>query len=274
MIQSRAMLATLSISQWTARKQDKKVSREVESSHGAHDAGKYNKLLVNKSLLEPLSKLAGQVREYHYFNTLAWADSGARLLPSQLFMDYVGKIRGFKEQFGKLVKQLQADYPSEVATARSRLGTMYDPADYPAAWELSDRFGITVEFMPVPDGKDFRVDVADEMQDELRTSVTQAVAARQADAVKATYTRVQEVVSKIQARLSVHDAVFKDSLIENARDLCIVLSALNITDDPKIVEVQEAIERHLLVDPESLRRDSVYRRRVADKAQGILAMLP
>ena len=39
MIQSRAMLANLSISQWTARKYDKSVSSEVEKAHAAHDAG-------------------------------------------------------------------------------------------------------------------------------------------------------------------------------------------------------------------------------------------
>ena len=79
---------------------------------------------------------------------------------------------------------------------------------------------------------------------------------------------------KIQVRLSIPDAIFKDSLIDNARDLCTVLNALNITDDPKITEIKDAIERHLLVDPNVLRNNSVYRSSVANKAQGILAMLP
>lgn len=274
MIQSKAMLATLSISAWTARKQDKKVSAEIEAAHSAHDAGRFNKLLINKALLDPITKLAGQVREYHYFNTLAWADSGARLLPTKLFIAYSAEIRKFKDQFSKLVLDFKADYPAEVQAARARLGTMYRPEDYPEAWQLDDRFSINLEFTPVPDAQDFRVDVSAEAQDELRASVTQAVALRQAEAVKATFVRVRDVVSKIADRLSKDDPIFKDTLITNAEDLCTVLDALNITSDPQITQVREAILTHLLVSPSELRANQLLRKRVARMASEILATLP
>lgn len=274
MIQSRAMLATLSISAWTARKQDKKVSAEVEKAHSAHDAGRYNKLLVNKTLLDPINKLISKIREYHYSMTLPWADSGARLLPSKLFMDYTTAFRGFKDEFSKHVKELQIAYPAEVQAARNRLGTMYEPEDYPQAWELDGRFGINLEFTPVPDAHDFRVDVSLEAQDELRASVTQAVADRQAAAVKATYTRVREVVSKIAERLSIPDAIFKDTLITHARDLSAVLEALNITNDKTLTDVQRAIERDLVVSMSMLRTNPPFRQSVARKANEILALLP
>ena len=274
MIQSRAMLATLSISLWTARKQDKKVSSEVEAAHGAHDAGRYNKDLVNKALLEPIKQLAGRIREYHYFNTLAWADSGARLLPSKLFVDYAANIRKFKDQFAQLVKEMQASYPAEVQAARNRLGSMYEPDDYPDVYDLREKFGVTIEFSPVPSAQDFRVDVSEEMQTELRESVTQAVAQRQAQAVKATYARVVDVVSKISIRLSEDSPVFKDTLISNAEDLCTVLDALNITDDPQITAVRDAIQHNLIVEPGELRHSQMLRHRVSERAKEVLAMLP
>lgn len=273
MIQSRAMLAQLSISQWTARKQDKKVSAEVEAQHGAHDAGKYNKLLVNKALLDPISKLAAKVRDYHYSVTLPWSDAGA-LLPSTLFMDYTAKMRGFRNEFQAAVNTMVNQYPNEVQAARVRLGTMYNPGDYPEAWQLKDRFSINLEFTPVPDAQDFRVDVSNEAQDELRASVKQSVADRQADAVKATFARVRDVVSKIAERLSVDDSIFKDTLIYNARDLCLVLKALNITDDPALDAVHAEIYNHLLKHPDAIRRDPVLRREVANKAAEILLTLP
>lgn len=273
MIQSRAMLAQLSISQWTARKQDKSITSEIEKIHAAHDAGKFNKLLVNKNLLDPISKIAAKVREYHYSVTLPWSDAGA-LLPSPLFNDYTIKMRGFKNDFKKAVDTMIGQYPAEVQSARVRLGTMYNPGDYPEAWELNDRFSINVEFLPVPDAQDFRVDVSNDAQDELRASVKASVAERQADAVKATYARIHDVVSKIAARLSVDDAIFKDSLINNAKDLCLVLKALNITDDPGITTVHAEIFDHLLVHPDALRRDPALRRQTADKAAEILKTLP
>ncbi|CAM5998721.1 unnamed protein product [Sphagnum balticum] len=43
---TRAMLASLRISSWSARKYDKRVTEETNRSHGADsDAGRYNKML-------------------------------------------------------------------------------------------------------------------------------------------------------------------------------------------------------------------------------------
>lgn len=272
-IQTRAMLAQLSISQWTARKQDKTVTAEVEKSHAAHDAGKFNKLLVNRGLLEPISKIAGKVREYHYKMTLPWNANGAWLLPSAVFMEYTAQIRAFKAEFERAVRDMLVQYPNEVQAARNRLGTMYDPGDYPEPWALQDKFSIDVEFSPMPDAKDFRVDVSNEALDELRSSVTSAVADRQAQAVKACYARIQDVVSKIYERLSVPDAIFKDSLITNAIELCAVLDGLNITDDPGITSVCAEIRKNLLLPPSMLRSRPDIRAAAALAAQNILQKL-
>lgn len=272
MIQNRAMLARLSISQWTARKHDKTVSAEVEKAHSAHDAGRYNKLLVNKVLLDPISKLAGSIRTYHYSQTLPWNDGGDRLLPSALFMEYTAEIRKFKADYQTLVRTLVAAYPNEVQAARNRLGTMYNPDDYPEPHELHNRFDIAVEFIPVPDAKDFRVDVSEEAAQEIREQITASVNDRQTQAVKDCYRRVRDVVSKLYERLSIEDAVFKDSLISNARDLMAVLPSLNITQDPELDGLHTEISA-LLVSPQTLRHDPVARKATADAADAILSRL-
>ncbi len=268
------MLATLSISQWTARKQDAKVTREVESTHNAHDSGKFNKALVAKSLLEPINKLVARIRESHYFNTYSWADSGARLLPNALFMDYSAMMRQYKTQFSMLVTDMLASYPTEVQAARNRLGTMYDPGDYPDPDDLAKRFAIKLEFTPIPAAEDFRVDLPAEAQDELRASVTQAVADRQADAVKACYSRIFDVVSKIEERLSDPDAIFKDSLITNAVELCRILDALNLTDDIGIWHIIREMRGKLLMPPSVLRTRLDIRALTAQAARDILKGIP
>lgn len=274
MIQSRAMLAQVSISQWTARKYDKNVSKDVERAAGAHDAGRFNKLLVNKALLDPIAKLAGEVRQYHYSVTLPWSDNGARLLPSKLFMEFTTKMRDYRTRFGALVSDLVTHYPTEVQAARNRLGTMYDPTDYPDVKDLYAKFDLGVEFVPVPDARDFRVDVGEEAADEIRASITASVEARQAEAVKECYRRVRDVVGKIHERLSDKDAIFKDSLIENARDLMSILPGLNITDDPVLKDLHAEISELLVVTPKTLRNNPRARKATADAADAILAKVP
>ena len=187
-------------------------------------------------------------------------------------MDYTTEIRKFKAQYQALVNDLVAAYPAEVQAARNRLGTMYDPDDYPEAYELHSRFDINVEFIPVPDAKDFRVDVSEEAAAEIRLQITESVNARQTQAVKDCYRRVQDVVSKLYERLSVEDAVFKDSLINNARDLMAVLPGLNITQDPELDALHQEISA-LLVSPQTLRNNPAARKATADAADAILSRL-
>ena len=131
MIQDKAMLANLTIQQWSARKQDKAVSAEVDRAHGANDAGRYNKLLVDKSALEPISKLAGDLRSRHYHFTMPWGDNGDRLLPGTLYMKYTTEMRTLRTQFDAAVSAFISIYPNLVTNARTRLGTLYNAEDFP-----------------------------------------------------------------------------------------------------------------------------------------------
>src|SRR5438094_45147 len=115
-----AMLAALNISQWTARKYDKNVSKEVEAKHQATDAG---------------------------------------------------------------------------------------------------RFGINIEFTPVPTSHDFRVNLNEEYVASIREDIEQRMVNRQREAMKHCWTRVREVVGKIHERLADKDNTFRDTLITNAEEL-------------------------------------------------------
>jgi hypothetical protein len=274
-LQTQAMLITLSVSCWTARKQDKKVAAEVEAAHNARDAGRYNKMLVDKIHLDPITQFAGQIRSYHYKMTLPWMDNGARLLPSKLFMEYSAEIRKMKLQYQALVNDFIIKYDATLRQdARQRLGTMYDADDYPEGYELRNKFDVETDIAPVPDGHDFRVDVGDAERDRIGREIAGKVAERQAAAQRDAWVRVRETVSLIQLRLSADRARIHDSLIENARDLSRLLPGLNVADDPQMDRVCSAITERLLVDPQGLRNSRSARIRVASAAAEILEMVP
>lgn len=274
MIQERAMLVTLSISQWSARKQDKKVTAEVELAHAAHNAGKFNKMLVAKDLLEPLNQISGKIRDTHYKLTLSWDDNGARMLPSRLFAEHTAAMRTHRADFDKALNDFVAVYPAEVQAARNRLGTMYNPGDYPDPSEIRSKFGMSIRYFPVPAAEDFRVDVGEEAKAEICASITQSIADRQSKAVQSTFTRVKDVVARFATTLSDPEAKIYDTMVTNAIDLCSVLEGLNITDDPLITAVCQDMRTHLLMPPSTLRANSVIREDTARHAQRILALLP
>lgn len=274
-LQSKTMLVTLSVSCWTARKQDKKVSAEVEKSHNARDAGRYNKVLVDKAHLDPLTSYAGQIRTFHYKMTLPWMDNGARLLPSMLFMEYTAELRKMKIEYENLVNKFVSLYNSQlIQKARVRLGTMFDPEDYPLGSDLFAKFGVETDIMPVPSGSDFRVDVAESERARIVSDISSKVAERQSAATRDAWFRISDAVGLIAARLGAEKSIIRDSLIDNTRDLARLLPGLNINADPLMEQVCQLITDNLLVDPERLRRSATLRRSTALSAQQILATIP
>ena len=265
------MLANLSISSWTASKKDKAASKAVKDLAGATaKSGWFNKCLIDRTALEPLSKIEGRARDTHYRMTLAWGDNGDRLLPAMAYMDYVDAMRAFKTDYENEVVKFVAQYPQLVQGGRALLGSMYDPADYPEAWQIKDRFSIRTSFSPVADAEDFRVQVGDEAVAEIRKSINESVEARLHAATQECWARLDEVVSKMAVTLDDPKATFRDSLVENIRVLVELLPKLNVANDTNLGLVLRSVRLHLLVDPQSLRKDKHFRRFTCDKAEEIL----
>lgn len=270
MIHDSAMLAALNISMWTARKYDKKVSAQVEQAHNAKDAGRFNKALVASAALEPITKVATQARSYHYKMTLPWGDNGERLLPAMLFEEYTREIRALKASFQVKVQEFVRDYPVLREDARKRLGTMYDPKDYPDTVDILCRFDMDVAYSPVPVANDFRVDLNKEYVDSIKSDIESRMNRRMADAQRNCWERVREVVAHIHERLADKDKTFRDTLISNAQELVTILPALNITGDVELSRLGDEVKT-LLVAPERLRQDDSLRSETARRAEEILA---
>ena len=277
---TRAMLAGLRISAWTARKYDRKVSQEVADSHGASiDAGRYNKHLMptDASTYKALNQHVAAIRQVYYDNTLPWSDDGWRMLPIKNYQRFTDAMREGKHKFDQLLREFLADYPALREEAKRRYNGLFSDSDYPT--NPGDRYAFDVEYNPVPSGGDFRVALSDEevkmlsAQAEARSK--RAFDAAQADAVK----RLYECVSHIHERLTattkgaegeMKPGIFRDSLIENARDLCEVLVNLNLKEDPKLESLRQQTELLAMTEPDTLRENADVRVQTAKDAQAIL----
>ena len=274
-IQESAMLVTLSVSCWTASKKDKKVSAEVEAAHNARDAGRYSKLLIDKAFLDPLTKHCGVIRAHHYRLTLPWLDNGARLLPAKLYMEYTQGLRKLQAEYETLIDTFIHEYDTRLVTdARLRLGTMYDPDDYPPGSDLRSKFGIETDITEVPSGSDFRVDIGDAERRRIAAQISERVERRQVDALTAAWARVRELVDNLRVRLSDPKPIIRDSHTDNLRDLAGLLPGLNITNDPKLETACQAITNTLLISPDALRRSRSTRMLAVKNAESILNMCP
>jgi hypothetical protein len=302
-----AILVTLNISTWSARKYDKEVTKDTNEAHGADaDAGRYNKKLLPGDAPEykALIQHSNEMRDFHYLNTLPWNDDGARILTIKNYQKYTNHMRQGTGKFYDLLNDFEAAYPRLRADARARLNGMFKDTDYPE--DIRAKFGFSYKPDPMPITGDLRVELpAAEMkilEKQVEERTKQRLAEAQSDAVR----KLHEVVAKMVDRLKEEqcskckgegttvetrkkpnkgeevpcwicngkgttEATFRDSLIENAREVSDVLKRINLTDDPKLEKLRAQTEKLATAhEPEALRTDAEARANAAEKAQKIL----
>lgn len=278
---SRAMIVSLSISQWSGRRLDRQITDEVNQQHNAaSDAGRYNKLLLPKEALAEIVSIVGETRSDFLKRTLPWMDNGSRIMASDAYLQHMSWVRGQVAKFDRAVDKFLADYPQYVADARVRLNGMFKDDDYPDAQILRSKFGVTCKVLPVPTSEDFRVDMSQAQADRIREEIEQQVSDATTEAVRDVYRRVADVTGRMVERLNAYkpagrpgdktEGVFRDSLVENVRDLISVLPALNIIGDRELSAMVERLKPLAEHNASTLRDRPEIRRDVADEAQKIL----
>lgn len=273
-IHSRALLVWLSISTWSARKYDKKISEKVNHEyHASSDAGRYNKFLLpgDCAAYKSLVSTASAIRAQHYSHTLAWSDEGWRLLPTANYMDYAAWFREQQRKFRDDLDSFISDYPMMKERARALLNGMYKDADYPDTQDIRSRFSLSLEYSPLPAFGDVRVDLSSDqiaaVEANIQTRADRAVKI----AVDDSWSRLHKIVSAISERLTQPDAIFRDSLIENAHECCAVMKKLNVTNDPDLERMRLSVETSLtMFAPDILRKNKAVRESVAQKADAIM----
>lgn len=263
----KALLVTLNICQWSARKFDKKATQEVNEAHGATDAGRFNKALIAKDHLKEIGTVANEARTFHYDNTLPWDDNGQRLLPSSNYFEYTQAMGVFKNKFEGLVREFSKGYPQMIDEARQRLNGLFNAADYPA--NVSDKFDVKTTFMPMPEAADFRLNLNSQEVEKLRADIEGEVNSRFAQAHKDIYTRIATQLKAMHERLSNKDNVFRDSLFENLRELIDLLPRLNIADDANITALTAELKT-VYADPTAVRTNTMLRAEKAAQVEDIL----
>lgn len=273
-IHARALLVWLRISTWSARRYDKTVSAAVNAQHNAaSDAGRYNKLLLpgDATSYKALTAMAGAIRQQHYGNTLAWSDEGWRLLPTANYNVYTAWLRAQQRDFSDALTGFMYDYPALRSDAKRRLNGLYKDEDYPSTTDLRSRFALSVEYAPVPAHGDLRVDLGADQIAAIESAIGDRTDKAVQDAMRDAWSRLYEVVAKISERLSQPEAVFRDTLISNANEVCDVLLRLNVTDDPDLEIMRTRVRQELTrFTPEVLRDLPAKRQETADRAADIL----
>ena len=278
---SSAMLTELNISVWTGRKKDKRESKECAKFNDA-DIGvvSVNKMLLGDcDELKALNELRGKIRNHiHYPMTMPWSDSGLRLLPTAVYFDYNNQMSEAIALFFQLRDKFVENYDFAVTRARAKLGDLFMRSDYPTSEEIRSKFDVRVNYTPLPDAGDFRVDVGNEASVQLKADYDKFYGDQLSKAMGEVWKRMHTALTNMSSKLTDSNGkkqVFRDTLVSNALSMVDLLSTCNVTGDSQMEAMRLKLDGALRgITPEGLRDDEFLRAETKDKVDDILKSLP
>jgi len=185
---------------------------------------------------------------YKYVNdmTVPWA-TGVRLLNANLYMEFSTELRKCIDDANRAVDKLVGDWDTAVQTDYNRMlriahakgkPNIANINDYPDAQTLRSKYGVDVQYMPVPtaDGFDPRLGMSEADQASVQDRVDDAEANGAKYVIKQMLDPMSDAVKKLQVNIGDKGSIFRDSLIDNMVEVADRMGRINISDDPVIAD--------------------------------------
>ena len=251
---------------------------QAAESFGAE--GQY--LTAGKKLLDSthpafksVTAIRGRIISFWKGISLPFPEPGLRLIRQQDISAFDVQMTTMRVELDEAVAQLDAHYEELQSAARDRLGSLYNPGDYPAS--LRGLFGIAWEFPSVEPPE-----YLSRLSPRLFEQECERVSARFEEAVQlaeeAFLNELNRLVSHLTERLSGSEdgkpKVFRDSAIDNLTEFFSRFSQLNVRSNADLDNLVEQARRLLRgVEPQQLRDNAARRQQVASQLTGVQAAL-
>jgi hypothetical protein len=282
-IATRAVLASVHLTALSSAKKDDKITNDVLSTNHATASkrSKWSTDLWPNGALEPITQLHGQIRRYFTSMTLPWADSGTRLLPQAKFMEYSTELQQFSDKLDHLVDAFIANYDTHVRAARVQNGAMFRPEFYPTAAVARQRFSFASDIQPVPVIGDFRIAASESEIKEMEASLAAKIERAAKLAEKELVDRITEPLAKIVDKLKNppedgKKVIFRDTLIDNVREIVREIPAYNLSDNPVLTQVATMLQTPggiATMSPDALRESRELQTLAVSQAESFLGQL-
>ena len=207
--------------------------------------------------------------------SLPFPEPGIRLIRQQDVSAVQVQLTSLKAELSEAVEQLDQQFEAMKATARERLGSLFNPTDYPDS--LRSLFDVTWDFPNVEPPSYLQ-----QLSPDLYRQESQRVSARFDEAVQLAETafieEMSRLVSHLTERINGSDdgqpKVFRDTAIENIREFFQRFRELNVHSSEQLDQLVEQSQRILSgVEPQALRDTAQLRQRVAGELSAVQSVL-
>jgi hypothetical protein len=205
--------------------------------------------------------------------TLPFPESGIRLLPQNSLGLFANTMAGYREKLQEAVQELAAQYDAMKSEAQRRLGSLFNPSDYPQT--LDGMFDLEVSY-PTIDPPAYLMALNPEVYQQEQARVRERFESAVELAEQAFAAELQRLVAHLAERLTgLHDGqpkVFRDSAVENLREFFERFRQLNIRSNPELDALVEQAQQTITgIEPQQLRDSVRLRQTVANDFEVIQA---
>lgn len=210
--------------------------------------------------------------------------SGVYLIRLKLVSEVMESLKLYEQAEQELIRQFMEFYKgiyeqrdNEESPLRKKLGTLYDPSDYPSPERVLKSFRFTTQLWEIGTPGALRsIDKAlyqreaekmENVWEEARQGITQVL-----------LQEFRDMTSRMADRLTVgtdgKPKVFRDSLVGNLQEWLDIFDKRALTDDATLLEqVQKARKLIAGIKPEVIRDSESLKAEIAEEMQTITAKL-
>ena len=261
------------------RKKDKKRTAKVNADAGAkRKAASVTTKYLECEELKAIEKVKADHYEWHIASTIPWLDGGIRGLANMYLQQYMKESSEWEQLFRDKVEEFGEVYAWEASKEQARMGALYDASLYPEWETLRRKFGVEVDYLPLPEKGDFRVDVNNDaleyLQEQYEEKLRERVEKGNVDILK----RLLEPLTNLSQRIDYDDdekpTGFSDTLIPNVEKVLHTLKVANVTNDMMIRNTCDNLERILAsVSSDSLRASGTLRLATKQEIDSVIQTL-
>ena len=280
---SNFMVANLTISEWTARKFDKEISRSTNKTYNAERGTSR----VSKSLeqsggsLDNIKGLGRTARNYFRKQTVQYDESNRRAIPGALLQETIETLSKMERVWSSAVtKYCNAQYKTAMVQGMKRQGRMYKPEDYPSERAIWDKFDWNLIIEPKAasldsDSEDNSAFAAlnSQVKNELRTLLKAENDLRMERVKTDLRERCKEMCGRFIEVLESPKVRIFDVLLSDATELSRNIPMLNVAEDVQLDAIAKMIGTLAEHPKEALKTSETARQATIDKAKKLLKIL-
>jgi hypothetical protein len=213
-----------------------------------------------------VTAVRGRIEAYWKGLSLPFPEAGVRLLRQDGVADFDRRMADYRVELDDAVAELDRRSGELKQAAARRLGSLYDPADYPET--LLGLFGVAWDY-PSVEPPDYLLALSPRLYEQERARV----AARFEEAVELAERAFTEEFARLVEHLTERlsgtgddgtPRVFRDSVVENLCEFFARFRALNVRSNAQLDELVAEAQRIVRgVEPQQLRDREGLRRSVA-----------